>query len=629
MESGNKISPDSTKKEITLEKIGVKHHYDSQDIDSFEGNNNGHWNVTEVEPIKITNVQTWFRWVLSWMIPGFGMFLESFIIFSTGQLKTIWKSAYPTCWSASKNPNCPNLVKCNGLFNGNNAQTVVDGYCNSDGTYPSDTICDEGVLDSISYTEFAGIMLGMVVISLIADKLGRRIGSITTASIMLCGAVFMTFSIPFFGLNIMFIWFTTAFFVYGFGIGGEYPVSGSSAAERSQQSSPSSERGKDVALTFSLQGMGAVVGSLVVTLALVFTSQSAPDCSNSSNNEAGYDQKRLEIVWRVVYGFGSIMALMVLLYRFFFLKESEVWKDMKNKQNEGKKEQTGEAKTSSSTIFGAEKELKYDLNNTWELYYVSFRYYWPRLLATAGCWFLWDVCFDGNKLYSAEIFGKMVPDGNLISINLYILLNNVIAWLGYFGSAYVIDKGWCGRVRLQLLGFGMVFILFTISTVLFDSLPAVALLSLYVLSSFFGQFGPNVTTYVSAAELYPTPIRSTCHGISAFCGKSGALFATILFGFFSVNQIFLACAAVAGIGFIFTFIFLPNTANFNLIENDRYFEAILHNEEAEYQGECRNPKYCSNFEIWRGHCKNYDPDYYERKYIYKDEIALENVSLNF
>eukprot|EP00121_Abeoforma_whisleri_P014439 Awhi_evm1s13315 len=579
----------------------------SIDQDSLEErNNNDNWNsTTEVQPIKIDSLASWWKWMLSWNVPGFGMFLESFLIFSTGQIKSIWKSAYPTCWSADKNPKCPNLVQCDGIFNGHNAQTLAD-WCNADGSYPSDQLCEEGVLDSISYSEFAGIMLGMMIISLIADKLGRRIGSITTALIMLLGAILMTLSMPFAGLNIMFIWFTTAFFIYGFGVGGEYPVSGSSATERSQRYSPSSERGKEVALTFSLQGMGAVAGSLVVTILLVITNQSSPDCSESSDtNEFGYDPRKLEIVWRVVYGIGSIMALMSLLHRFFCLKESEVWKDMKKKQHQRKKAQTGTKSTHDSTIL--KKSFGYDLDNTWDLYSVSIRYYWPRLLATAGCWFLWDVCFYGNKLYSAEIFAQMVPDGNLISINLYILLNNVVAWIGYFGSAAAEESDY----NYSALGWFLFF-----------------LLALYLLSSFFGQFGPNVTTYVTAAELYPTAIRSSCHGISAFFGKAGALFATILFGYFTVQNIFLTCAVVAGIGFVFTFIFLPNAANFNLIENDRYLEAILRNEETEYHGECRNPKYCSNFEIWRGWCKDYDPNFYDRKYICKEEIALDNVGLN-
>lgn len=51
------------------------------------------------------------NWLKGWAIPGLGMFMESYMIFSTGQIKTIWHSAYPTCWLPKKGePGCPNQV---------------------------------------------------------------------------------------------------------------------------------------------------------------------------------------------------------------------------------------------------------------------------------------------------------------------------------------------------------------------------------------------------------------------------------------------------------------------------------------------------------------------------------------
>jgi hypothetical protein len=89
---------------------------------------------------------------------------------------------------------------------------------------------------------------------------------------------------------------------------------------------------------------------------------------------------------------------------------------------------------------------KYDMSNPAHTYYIAFRYYWPRLIATAGTWFLWDVAFYGNKLFSGPIFSSMVPDGNLITINGLILLNNAVALVGYWLAAYLIDMGWYGTV---------------------------------------------------------------------------------------------------------------------------------------------------------------------------------------
>ena len=35
--------------------------------------------------------------------------------------------------------------------------------------------------------------------------------------------------------------------------------------------------------------------------------------------------------------------------------------------------------------------------------------------------------------------------------------------------------------------------------------------------------GPNATTFVVPAEIFPARLRSTCHGISAAAGKAGAI----------------------------------------------------------------------------------------------------------
>ena len=52
---------------------------------------------------------------------------------------------------------------------------------------------------------------------------------------------------------------------------------------------------------------------------------------------------------------------------------------------------------------------------------------------------------------------------------------------------------------------------------------------LYCLANFFQNFGPNVTTFVIPGEVFPTRYRSTAHGLSAACGKLGAIVAQVIF----------------------------------------------------------------------------------------------------
>ncbi|KAJ5820319.1 major facilitator superfamily domain-containing protein [Penicillium riverlandense] len=51
---------------------------------------------------------------------------------------------------------------------------------------------------------------------------------------------------------------------------------------------------------------------------------------------------------------------------------------------------------------------------------------------------------------------------------------------------------------------------------------------LYALCQLFFNLGPNTLTYIIPTEIFPTRFRATCHGISAACGKIGAIIVLIV-----------------------------------------------------------------------------------------------------
>ena len=55
--------------------------------------------------------------------------------------------------------------------------------------------------------------------------------------------------------------------------------------------------------------------------------------------------------------------------------------------------------------------------------------------------------------------------------------------------------------------------------------------ALYNVTFFFANAGPNATTFVAPAELFPARLRCTCHGVAMAAGKAGAVLGT--FGFLS------------------------------------------------------------------------------------------------
>ena len=163
--------------------------------------------------------------------------------------------------------------------------------------------------------------------------------------------------------------------------------------------------------------------------------------------------------------------------------------------------------------------------------------------------------FYGSKIFSG-VFISLITGGNssLRTTWIYNLINVAVGLCGYYIGSLLIDHKLYGRKWMQANGLAALFILFLICAVLYPvRAPRVAFppsntddplqqltvpgqgvrwfQALFFLSSFFTQFGPNITSYLLAAEVYPATIRSTCHGSSAAMGKLGALLPAVLYSY--------------------------------------------------------------------------------------------------
>lgn len=128
--------------------------------------------------------------------PGMGLFGESYLLFSIGVFRPIWELLFPDCF---------------------------DGIT-----------CSNTLLGSLTYTVVIGIIIGMVSIGLLAGRIGRRNGSIVTATFMTIGSIGLTFGAYQFRNNPQALLknMDLCLFIFGIGVGGEYPLSASSASER-------------------------------------------------------------------------------------------------------------------------------------------------------------------------------------------------------------------------------------------------------------------------------------------------------------------------------------------------------------------------------------------------------------
>ena len=167
---------------------------------------------------------------------------------------------------------------------------------------------------------------------------------------------------------------------------------------------------------------------------------------------------------------------------------------------------------------------------------------------------------------------------------------------------------------MQAIGFIADFILFIISAILFDPLqkpgaPIKVFQFLYFFSSFWNQFGPNSTTFLLAAEVFPTPIRATAHGISAANGKLGALIPAIVYSYVGNHTKFWIVSWFGLLGFALTVIFIPDTTGLDLREQERYWMFVRQGIQHEYHGIAVHPRHLSLWErvVLRRH-RYYDPD---------------------
>ena len=171
---------------------------------------------------------------------------------------------------------------------------------------------------------------------------------------------------------------------------------------------------------------------------------------------------------------------------------------------------------------------------------------------------------------------------------------------------------------MQLIGFACDFVLFTVPAFAFHHYTHGGIHSfqaMYFLSSFFNQFGPNSVTFLTAAEVYPTPIRATAHGLSAACGKLGALVAALLNVYLTQRGVFKTIPWFGLAGAVLTFLFLPDTTGLDLKEQERRWKFIREGRENEYHGIAIHPKHLSLYErlILRKN-KQYNPklDYQQK-----------------
>lgn len=330
--------------------------------------------------------------------------------------------------------------------------------------------------------------------------------------------------------------------IMGIGIGGDYPLSSIVTSEFAT----TKWRGAIMGAVFANQAWGQIAGGII---ALILVAAYKPQLIDANTGaECGpVCQKACDQMWRILIGLGAVPGIIGLYFRLTIpespryhldvdvnevdsIHRTKINPDMKNEGYDDASSSLAAEQIDIAEVEGPPKASFKDFCR----HFGQWKY-GKILLGTAGSWFMLDVAFYGLSLNTAVILQTIGYAG---SKNVYRKLydsavGNLIlicagSLPGYWASVFTIDT--IGRKPIQLMGFIILTILFCVIGFAYHKIGDHGLLALYVICQFFQNFGPNVTTFIVPGECFPTRYRSTAHGISAACGKVGAIIAQTALG---------------------------------------------------------------------------------------------------
>jgi len=279
-----------------------------------------------------------------------------------------------------------------------------------------------------------------------------------------------------------------------------------------------------MALVISMQGFGTLLSCIVALLAIKA-------------------ELPLWYTWRLLLGFGALPALVAFLLRL------------------GLHETKAFTASQDATASGHNGSL---CDTVGKLRVV--------LLGTALSWFVMNLVLYSIASFKTTILHELgnnegTDDEQLLSDTLFATVSSVFAIVGFLLGHAALDN--VSRFSQQLWGFLGVALTFFTAVAAQSSgenkvWKSVAVLSFILL---FMNAGPNMTTFILPGEAFPTRVRATCHGISAACGKMGAVIGTALLphfkDMFGLSAVYCTCGIMACIGALVTFCFTPRRLSDN------------------------------------------------------------------
>ncbi|KAJ0255949.1 hypothetical protein HA466_0089850 [Hirschfeldia incana] len=451
------------------------------------------------------------------------------------------------------------------------------------------------LLSTFYVISLLGAALGQLFVGYLGDRLGRRRVYGICLLIMVLSSFACGFSVCTTRRSCVMASLGFFRFVLGLGIGGDYPLSATIMSEFANKKT----RGSFISAVFSMQGLGILMSS-AVTMSVCSAFKKAGEGSSEKTRSEESD-----IAWRLILIIGAIPAALTFYWRMRMPETARYTALVKNDAIQAEKDMQkvmSVCRVSQIEEDSSSETLPSSTSSSYKLFSRRFFSLHGRdLFAASANWFLVDVVFYTSNLLLSQIIS--VSDKPHSTANVYdsafeaAKVAAIVAACstipGYWFTVYFIDR--VGRVKIQIMGFFFMAAVFLAAGIPYswfrsenNKTSNKGFMIVYGFIFFFSNFGPNTTTFIIPAELFPARFRSTCHGISGAAGKLGAIAGTVgfLWGtkryeehkddvFPDVKRVRIAFFILGGVciaGLFVTYFFTRETMGRSLEENEE--EAI-------------------------------------------------------
>jgi MFS family permease len=357
----------------------------------------------------------------------------------------------------------------------------------------------------VSAAAIVGAIIGAFCLGRLTDRLGRKLAFRLDLGLFVVFALLsgLAWNIP----------SLIAFrFILGIGVGADYPISAAYVAEIA----PARHRVRLLVGAFSFQAVGQVLGALV-GLGILVTFDSVTS-------------------WRYMLAFGAVPALLIILLRRG-VPESPKWLAA-----QGQHEEAAEVvsvlvgqKVEASMIEADAQEAPEEAGSYRELFQGGLR----RLtLLTTVPWFLMDIATYGIGVFTPVILATLAIQGDgstlsdAISSTEGAVVIDLFLLVGFAVALVLITR--FRHTNMQIAGFmamaaGLVTLSFSTTLTEGSVKSLVLVFAGFILFNICMNAGPNSTTFLLPAEVFPTRVRATGHGLATAAGKTGAAVGVFFF----------------------------------------------------------------------------------------------------